>query len=201
MSTEEEKNREKLKQQFEETLSNKVLLTLVSNGKDDQETQMTRTFIADLAELTDKVEFAERTDAKDDTTVIEVGRNLGYNISFWGAPTGMETQTFLQSLVMASRGDETLPGGMKEKFDSLPKDTLVEVFVSPNCPHCPRQALLAVASAIAAPGKIEGRVTMTGTNLDRAKGFGVSAVPTTILDEKRKRLRQEQCPCQRSLTM
>jgi len=113
---------------------------------------------------------------------VTVGRALGYRIEYWGAPLGMEAQGFLESLVMASRGDSGLTDRSKALLERVQKDVLVQTFVTPTCPHCPRAVRLGHQAAIERPGRVRSVCVEATQNPDLSRRFGVSAVPQQVLD-------------------
>ncbi|MDY6778369.1 MAG: thioredoxin family protein [Candidatus Nanohaloarchaea archaeon] len=58
-------------------------------------------------------------------------------------------------------------------------DVTVEVFFSPTCPHCPAQKELARAFD---EDDVKIKMTNVMKEQDRAQNFGVSTVPTTLID-------------------
>jgi thioredoxin 1 len=64
--------------------------------------------------------------------------------------------------------------------------TVIEVFTSPTCPHCPRALLMAKEVAASMPGiQVVEQSTATPQGFAKAAFYGVQAVPTVFINGKR----------------
>jgi len=77
---------------------------------------------------------------------------------------------------------------MKTQSDNMaPKrSTVIEVFTSPTCPHCPRALLMAKEVASSMPGiQVVEQSTATPQGFAKAALYNVQAVPTVFINGKR----------------
>ncbi len=190
------KTRKQLDAKFKEELRDEVEIKLFSSniitGTDNSEyTRFTREFLEELADISPKIKLKDMdmygTDAKKlgirvSPTVV-IGQDKGYSIQYWGAPAGYEASGFIETISMVSRGDSMLSSSSVEKLRHVDKDTLLESYVTPSCPYCPKAVLLINQIAIAAPGKITSRCIEAQEVMDRARSFGVSSVPQQVINE------------------
>jgi small redox-active disulfide protein 1 len=64
--------------------------------------------------------------------------------------------------------------------------TVIEVFTSPTCPHCPMALLMAKEVAASMPGiQVVEQSTATPQGFAKAAFYGVQAVPTVFINGKR----------------
>ncbi len=77
---------------------------------------------------------------------------------------------------------------MKRQKDLMsPKpQTVIEVFTSPACPHCPRALAMAKELASQVPGiQVVEQSTASPQGFAKAAFYGVQAVPTVFINGKR----------------
>jgi thioredoxin 1 len=77
---------------------------------------------------------------------------------------------------------------MKRRQDILtPKPpSVIEIFTSPTCPHCPKALEMARHLAMEMPGiQVVEQSTATPQGFARAAFYGVQAVPTVFINGKR----------------
>jgi len=77
---------------------------------------------------------------------------------------------------------------MKQQSEKIaPKRaTVIEVFTSPTCPHCPRALLMAKEVAASMPGiQVIEQSTATPQGFAKAAFYDVQAVPTVFINGKR----------------
>ncbi len=80
---------------------------------------------------------------------------------------------------------------MKQQQEALapkpPKPaTVIEVFTSPTCPHCPNALMMAKQLAVQIPGiQVVELSTATQQGYTKAAMYGVQAVPTIFINGKR----------------
>jgi len=105
-------------------------------------------------------------------------------VRYFGAPSGYEAWGFVETIIQVSRGDSGLSSETVEtlrRLVKLGKRVKLQIFVTPTCPYCPHQALLANRFAIAVPEAIEAETVEAWENPDMADALGVSAVPDTAV--------------------
>ncbi len=63
---------------------------------------------------------------------------------------------------------------------------LIETYVTPACPHCPKAVILSNQIAIESGGKIISRCIEAQEMIDRARMFNVSSVPQQVINEEKE---------------
>lgn len=67
----------------------------------------------------------------------------------------------------------------RQRESSAPRQTVIEVFTSPTCPHCPKALEMARQAAMQMPGmQVVEQSTATPQGYAKAALYGVQAVPT-----------------------
>jgi glutaredoxin-like protein len=97
------------------------------------------------------------------------------NLRFLGIPSGYEFTTLLEAIRMvgSDRPVDDLVGELAEPL-------LLQTFVTPTCPHCPRAVLTAYELALANDAIVaEGVEASEFPVLSRT--YGISSVPDTII--------------------
>lgn len=76
---------------------------------------------------------------------------------------------------------------IKRQQESIkPKTTVIEVFTSPTCPHCPRALMMAKQLEMQVPGiQVVEFSTATPQGFAKAALYGVQAVPTIFINGRR----------------
>ena len=102
----------------------------------------TRQIMEELASLSDKIDlevynFIEDKDRADSfgidkipATLITGDRDTG--IRFYGIPSGYESVTLLEAVLMVSKGDSGLSAASKEKLTALVNPVHLQVFITPT---------------------------------------------------------------------
>lgn len=143
-----------------------------------------------LATLTDKIDLQEyqidsdmgrkREIIASPTVLIDPDK---YDIRFLGAPAGEEGRALVESLNLASKGEEGVSPTTIEILGKLSEDRLIKVFSSPTCPYCPGQAVNAFKAAIANPAKVSAWCVSTLDNENMARQYNVGSVPHTVIND------------------
>lgn len=118
------------------------------------------------------------------TPTILLDPKKGYRIRYTGAPIGYEAWAFVETIVLLSRDDSGLSERTKEILASARKynaDLRIMTFVTPTCPYCPYQVLLANKFAIELRGLVEAECIEAYENQDIADKYQVSAVPHNVI--------------------
>jgi len=186
-----EKSRQTLKQAFAE-LDQPVDLVFFARKDENQEfAGFTRKFLADLAELSDKVIVSEHEIGGAEAQKHEVTRSPCilvqpdlYKIRFTGAPAGEEARTLVEIIRQVSKRDSGMTGKSREILAELDEARKVTVFVSPSCPYCPGQAMNAFRAAIQRPDLVAAEVVEISENRDLAEKFNVGSVPHTVINDE-----------------
>lgn len=164
--------------------------TLVVPGSDATGHQdETLGLLRELAELSDKVTVTEAPIAGDDeakaagitrapTIVFRRKGETRTNVRFLGLPSGYEFTTLLEGIRMVA--SDELP---EDKVGDLPEPTLLQTFVTPTCPYCPRAVLTAFELALANDNIVAEGVEASEFPV-LSQTFRISSVPDTIIAER-----------------
>ncbi len=107
-----------------------------------------------------------------------------YTIRLTGAPAGEEARSFVLALLMASSGQSVLSEASKQRLGELKDRRNIRVFVSPTCPYCPEQTLLAICAAIEKKDFISTEIVEIYENRDLAAQFNAFSVPQVFIDDR-----------------
>jgi glutaredoxin-like protein len=107
---------------------------------------------------------------------------IDYGIRLSGIPAGHEFTTFINDLVMVSKGDSGLSQPVKDKLASLTKPISLQVFVTPTCPYCPQAVILAHQMAMESKF-VSGEMVEAMEFAELSNKFSVSGVPHTIIND------------------
>lgn len=114
--------------------------------------------------------------AREDADV----RHLG--IHFSGVPSGHEFSTFINDILLVSRRDSGLNEQTRQFLKNLDKPLVMQVFVTPSCPYCPRAVLLAHQMAMENPQMIRAEGVDAMEFPELASRFNVRGVPQTVIN-------------------
>jgi glutaredoxin-like protein len=114
--------------------------------------------------------------ARDGTKVIDVG------VQFLGIPSGHEFGTLINDIVMVSGRDSGLNEKTREFLKNLKQPLVLQVFVTPGCPYCPRAVLLAHQMAMENPQMIRAEGVEAMEFPELADRFRVHGVPQTVIN-------------------
>jgi glutaredoxin-like protein len=118
--------------------------------------------------------------AKDGDEVKDLG------IRFLGIPSGHEFSTLISDILMVSRRDSGLSQKTRDYLKSLEQPLLLQVFVTPTCPYCPRAVLLAHQMAMENPAMIRAEGVEATEFRELAQRYYVSGVPQTVINSGAK---------------
>ncbi len=107
-----------------------------------------------------------------------------YNIRLTGAPAGEELRALMVTLFMASTGMTILSDASKARLADLKDTRNIKVFVSPACPYCPQQAVIATAVAIEKAGLVTTEIIDIYENKDLAAKYNAFSVPQVFIDDR-----------------
>nr|MDO8110543.1 thioredoxin family protein [Candidatus Sigynarchaeota archaeon] len=108
-----------------------------------------------------------------------------YNIRYTGAPIGLETAPFIQTLLMAGASQSLLGSAYDDQLNRIKKNGKLMIIVTPVCPYCAQAVLIENAIAIQAK-KVSVEIVESYENPDIARKYEVSAVPVTIVNDIKK---------------
>lgn len=108
----------------------------------------------------------------------------GYKIKYVGSPIGEETWAFIDTIILVSKEKSSLSNITKEMIKNMDKKANIKVFITPSCPYCPYQVIIANNFAIESKSNIESECINVLENSDLAEKYNITAVPYTLINEK-----------------
>ena len=118
--------------------------------------------------------------AKDGDEIKDLG------IRFSGIPSGHEFGTLINDILLVSQRDSGLSEKTREYLRGLNQPLLLQVFVTPTCPYCPRAVLLAHQMAMENPKWIRAEGVEATEFRELAEKYYVSGVPQTVINSGAK---------------
>jgi len=112
------------------------------------------------------------------------GKTIDYGIRLAGIPAGHEFTTLINDVLVVSGGDSGLSEETRKALSSLKQPVLLQVFVTPSCPYCPRAVVLAHQMAMESP-MVEAEMIESLEFGELAEKYNVSGVPHTIINNGR----------------
>lgn len=183
-----------LRARFDAEMVRPIELLMFKGVGNEEYSQWTEQLLKELDNLTDKINveihditlepglIEEYNIPKTPTILIDP--RAGYRIRYTGAPAGYEAWAFVETLILVSRDDSGLSDKTREilrEARDYGKDIHIMIFVTPTCPYCPHQVLLANKFAIELKGQVEADCVEAYENPDLADMFHVSAVPHNVI--------------------
>lgn len=105
-----------------------------------------------------------------------------FGIRYAGIPAGHEFTSLINDLLLVSKRDSGLSSETREALAKLDKKVLLQVFVTPTCPYCPRAVVLAHQMALESP-MIQAEMIEAMEFSALADQYKVSGVPHTIINQ------------------
>jgi len=106
---------------------------------------------------------------------------LDYGVRYAGIPSGHEFSSLIHDLVLVSGRDSGLSEETRQFLSQLDQPVLLQVFVTPTCPYCPRAVVLAHQMALESP-MVEAEMVEAMEFPDLSNRFAVSGVPQTTIN-------------------
>ncbi len=135
-------------------------------------------------------EIAEKFHVDKAPAVVIAARDGGeikdLGIHFSGIPSGHEFGTLINDILLASQRDSGLSEKTREYLRNLDQPLLLQVFVTPTCPYCPRAVLLAHQMAMENPKWIRAEGVEATEFPELAEKYYVSGVPQTVINSGAK---------------
>jgi len=186
----DERTRRELREKFQRELKNEVGLSVFVGPENEEYCDFTVQLCEELSELDSRIAptVYQDSDGKANklaitrTPTVLIGWNQGYKVKYTGAPVGQEAGGFIETISLVSRGESGLQGDSRAKLQNVDRDVSIQVYVTPNCPYCPRAVLLAHQIAIESKGWVESECVEASQNMDLARQFNVSSVPQQVIN-------------------
>jgi len=186
----DEGSRRELREKFQRELQNEVRLSVFVGPENKEYCDFTVQLCEELSELDNRIAPTVYQDSDGEairlaitrTPTLLIGSDQGYRVRYTGAPVGQEAGGFIEAISLVSRGESGLQGDSKTKLQNVDRDVSIQVYVTPNCPYCPRAVLLAHQIAIEAKGWVKSECVEASENMDLARQFNVSSVPQQVIN-------------------
>lgn len=118
-------------------------------------------------------------------SIVLAGRDgdqlLDYGVRFAGIPSGHEFSSLIHTLILVSGRDSQLDPKTRQFLAGLDKPVLLQVFVTPTCPYCPRAVVLAHQMALESP-LVEAEMVEAMEFPELSNRYNVSGVPQTTIN-------------------
>lgn len=167
------------------------IITFIESGKplcDEVVTMMRQ-----LTALNNKIEFVEYDIIKNSdlakkygidkvpgTTILAADKPT--RIKFYGIPSGHEINSLLFAVLESSGIVTPLNNKLVDDIKQINKKINIKVFVSLQCPHCPKAVMTAYKIALLNKN-IDAEMIQTNLYSDLANKFKISSVPRIIFND------------------
>ncbi len=155
-------------------LSNDIEIKL--NLTSDDRSKKLRSFCNALSTLASRVNIVENESDSPNLPSIEVSKNLRYS----AVPEGPQLESFLQALTMRADDFAFLPKSTQAQISKIDTPTLLTIFVSQQCPHCPASVRQLIPLAFANQ-MIEVEVIDGPFFGELAQSNNIECLPTTLM--------------------
>ncbi|MBM7557886.1 protein disulfide oxidoreductase [Halanaerobacter jeridensis] len=184
-------------EQLEEQLTvleNEVNLAFFTQEFECESCQTARQFLEEFSKLSNKINL-EIYDLKEDSDKAEeynvdkipaavlLDKEKKYSgLRFFGIPAGYEINSFVNALKLVSGGESELDDEIKDTAAKVEKDVHFQVFVTLQCPYCPK-AVEATQQLAYENDNITADMLDSSIFNHLAVKYDVSGVPKTIVNE------------------
>ncbi|RCW48287.1 MULTISPECIES: thioredoxin family protein [unclassified Halanaerobium] len=186
----EEKN--KIKELFQENLKDEVKLYFFSKEEDCQYCEDTEQILTEITELDSRVtvekymldseKAAEMNIDRAPATILYDADGNDTGVHFYGIPSGYEFTTLIEDILDTSNRDRIdLSADIKEQIKEIDQNVLIQVFITPTCPYCPRAVRVAHQMALLNPN-IRGEMVEAIEFQEFSSKYNVSGVPKTVIN-------------------
>jgi thioredoxin 1 len=166
-----------LKEKFQAELVDEVQLDIYVGEQNPEYSEFTVKLCQELHEIDERIKpmiYRNRDGNAAELGItgrptVLIGWGKGCRIKYTGAPAGHETSGFIETISLVSRGESGLQPSSVEKLAQVDRDTSIQVFVTPTCPHCSRAVMMANRMAIAAKGRIMAECVEASQNMELAR--------------------------------
>jgi len=105
-----------------------------------------------------------------------------FGVRLAGIPSGHEFTSLIQDIMLVSNRDSGLNPQTREFLKNLDKPVILQVFVTPTCPYCPRAVVLAHQMAMESP-MIQAEMVEATEFPELSMRHNVSGVPQTTIND------------------
>ena len=186
----EEKN--KIKELFSKNLKDEVDLLFISKDEGCQYCDDTEEILTEVTGLDERVNFEKHLVGSEKAEEFGVDRapaiiflnNEGQDsgVHFYGIPSGYEFTSLIEDILDMSDNERIdLSEDIKKEIRELDSEILLQVFITPTCPYCPRAVRVAHQMAMLNP-KVRGEMVEAMEFEELSASYDVSGVPKTVIN-------------------
>ena len=186
----EEKN--KIKELFSNNLKDEVNLLFFSQEEDCQYCEDTEEILEEVTALDERVNFEKHLVNSDKAEEFGIDRAPAIiflnneakdsGVHFYGIPSGYEFTSLIEDILdMSDKERIDLSDDIKDQIREIDSDVLLQVFITPTCPYCPRAVRVAHQMAMLNP-KVRGEMVEAMEFEELSASFDVSGVPKTVIN-------------------
>lgn len=140
----------------------------------------------EIYDLDDDAEIAAQFHVDKAPGMVLVGKDgdhmIDYGIRYAGIPSGHEFSSLINDLVLVSGRDSGLDPKTRDFLKGLNEPVLLQVYVTPTCPYCPRAVILAHQMAMESP-LVEAEMIEATEFPELSTRHGVGGVPQTTIND------------------
>jgi len=140
----------------------------------------------EIYDLDDNADIAAQFHVDKAPGLVLVGKDgdhmIDYGIRYAGIPSGHEFSSLINDLVLVSGRDSGLAPDTRDYLKSLTEPVLLQVYVTPTCPYCPRAVILAHQMAMESP-LVEAEMIEAMEFPELSTRHGVGGVPQTTIND------------------
>jgi glutaredoxin-like protein len=114
-------------------------------------------------------------------TARDTNKVMDYGVRFAGIPSGHEFSSLIEGLILVSGRDSGLSGEIRKQLRGLKNPVLLQVFVTPTCPYCPRAVVTAHQMALESE-MVQAEMVEAMDFPELSERFGVNGVPQTTIN-------------------
>lgn len=114
-------------------------------------------------------------------TARDTNKVMDYGVRFAGIPSGHEFSSLIEGLILVSGRDSGLSGEIRKQLRGLKNPVLLQVFVTPTCPYCPRAVVTAHQMALESE-MVQAEMVEAMEFPELSQRFGVNGVPQTTIN-------------------
>ncbi len=184
--------KEKIENLFADGLKDNVKILFFSKKEECQYCEDTNEILTEIGLLDERISI-EKYDLEDPLAVEmgidrapatifldKDGKDSG--VHFYGIPSGYEFTTLIENIIeMSDPARIDLPKDLIAEIKAIDQDVLLQVFITPTCPYCPRAVRVAHQLAMLNP-KIRGEMVEAIEFEELSQKFDVSGVPKTVIN-------------------
>jgi glutaredoxin-like protein len=107
---------------------------------------------------------------------------VDYGIRYAGIPSGHEFSSLIQDILLVSSRDSGLNETTRGFLAELTEPVLLQVFVTPTCPYCPRAVITAHQMALESP-LVEAEMVEATEFPELSSRHQIMGVPDTVINQ------------------